>query len=153
MNVHLSRKVCSGVMFAGLGATGLALASAYPMGTASKMGPGYFPMLLSALLVALGSGIGISGLLEGRAGRETVHVNLRVIGWILGSIITFAVLFRFAGLLLAAFATVVVASRAADDSTWRGTLASAVVLTAAVGVLFKGALGLPFDLLPPALLR
>lgn len=52
----------AGVMFAGFGLTGLLVARAYPMGTALRMGPGYFPICLSGLLLAMGAIIMIRSL-------------------------------------------------------------------------------------------
>jgi hypothetical protein len=44
----------SGVMFTFFAAVGLYIARGYPMGTAGRMGPGYFPVVLAFLLGALG---------------------------------------------------------------------------------------------------
>jgi len=42
--LHENRGVMSGVMFVGIGAIALTIARDYPMGSALRMGPGYFPM-------------------------------------------------------------------------------------------------------------
>jgi hypothetical protein len=39
----------------GVGALGIFMAQDYPMGTALRMGPGYFPIVLSATLILFGS--------------------------------------------------------------------------------------------------
>jgi len=44
----------SGLMFAAIGIVAIAIARDYPMGTASNMGPGYFPVALSLVLCAIG---------------------------------------------------------------------------------------------------
>ena len=44
----------SGLMFAAIGIVALAIARDYPMGTASNMGPGYFPAVLALVLCAIG---------------------------------------------------------------------------------------------------
>ena len=45
----------SGVVFMTFGAIALAVSSGYRMGTAARMGPGYFPRVLGMLLIVLGA--------------------------------------------------------------------------------------------------
>ena len=40
----------SGLLFVGFGAVALVIGRDYAMGTAMRMGPGYFPMILAGLL-------------------------------------------------------------------------------------------------------
>jgi hypothetical protein len=54
-------------------ALGLAFAvaaSRYELGSALQMGPGYYPLVLGGLLVALGVGVAVEGLLRRRAPRD-----------------------------------------------------------------------------------
>jgi hypothetical protein len=44
----------AGLMFAGFGALAIWLSTDYPMGTASRMGPGYFPTWLGGIMLVLG---------------------------------------------------------------------------------------------------
>jgi hypothetical protein len=44
----------SGVMLCGFAAVGILTARGYSLGTAGKMGPGYFPLLLGGVLGTLG---------------------------------------------------------------------------------------------------
>ncbi|MQB07244.1 tripartite tricarboxylate transporter TctB family protein [Agrobacterium tumefaciens] len=58
----------SGVIYVGVGAAALAVAFQYPMGTTMRMGPGYFPALLSALLLLVGAAcMGKSLFVEGES--------------------------------------------------------------------------------------
>lgn len=57
----------AGGLFAVLGLATAAASSTYRIGSAAAMGPGYFPLVLALLLVALGGAIMI-GALFGRAG-------------------------------------------------------------------------------------
>lgn len=52
----------SGLMFAGFGLAAILVARDYPMGSAMRMGPGYFPTGLGALLVLLGTVIAARSL-------------------------------------------------------------------------------------------
>ena len=54
LRLLLSTDLLSGLLFAALGAGALYISWRYPAGTAARMGPGYFPHLVSSLLVLLG---------------------------------------------------------------------------------------------------
>ncbi len=56
------RDFAAGLFFLLLGLAVAGTASRYPIGTAMRMGPGYFPMLLGAILALLGLGIAIKAL-------------------------------------------------------------------------------------------
>jgi len=43
----------AGIMFLGFGVLAVYISQDYPMGTAMRMGPGYFPTYLGALLIVL----------------------------------------------------------------------------------------------------
>ena len=45
----------AGLMFIGFGVLAVVVARNYPMGSAMRMGPGYFPTYLGGLLVFMGS--------------------------------------------------------------------------------------------------
>ncbi len=66
----------AGVMFVAFGAVAVYMSRNYPMGTAMRMGPGYFPHYLGMLLIGVGAAVSIKGLLKpgdriGSMGRET----------------------------------------------------------------------------------
>jgi hypothetical protein len=50
----LGKDALAGIMFALFGAAAVVLARQYPRGTLARMGPGFFPTVLGAVLVALG---------------------------------------------------------------------------------------------------
>src|SRR5258708_21354267 len=55
MRIRAPKDFWSGVMFCGFAATALSAARGYSLGSAGRMGPGYFPLLLASLLGALGA--------------------------------------------------------------------------------------------------
>src|SRR3954467_13782685 len=59
-----NKNIMSGIFFIGVGALGIYMAQDYPMGTALRMGPGYFPIVLSGMLILFGSCRRIQGLLH-----------------------------------------------------------------------------------------
>ena len=54
MRIRAPKDFWSGVMFCGFAAVALLAARGYSLGTAGKMGPGYFPLLLGVVLGGLG---------------------------------------------------------------------------------------------------
>src|SRR5947209_19405694 len=54
MRIRAPKDFWSGVMFCGFAAIALFAVRGYSLGSAGRMGPGYFPLLLASLLGALG---------------------------------------------------------------------------------------------------
>ena len=77
----------SGLLFAGFGLAAIVIGSAYPVGTAARMGPGYFPRGLGMILVALGA-ILIFHSLRKDGGRIAIK-DLRPLLIVLGSVVLF----------------------------------------------------------------
>lgn len=59
MKIKNQEDFWAGMMFIGFGALAIWLSTDYPMGTASRMGPGYFPTWLGAGMTALGIAISV----------------------------------------------------------------------------------------------
>jgi putative tricarboxylic transport membrane protein len=55
MKITNGKDFWAGVMFVGFGAAFMAVSENYAMGTAVRMGPAYFPMVLGGMLVVLGA--------------------------------------------------------------------------------------------------
>src|SRR6476661_5304443 len=55
MKIRAPKDFWSGVMFCGFAAIAIAAARGYSLGSAGKMGPGYFPLLLGLVLAAMGA--------------------------------------------------------------------------------------------------
>jgi Tripartite tricarboxylate transporter TctB family len=129
-----------GLLF-GLGAMDLEL------GTALRMGPGYFPLILAGLLVALGLLIVVHGLGHSATGRLTV--SWRGLVPILAAPVVFGLTVRGLGL---APALALVALISAFGSQ-RVSVALAVVLAVGLSVfcvlIFSLGLGLPLRLFGP----
>src|SRR2546428_11653706 len=67
MNLKLSnnKDVWAGAMLIAIGTAAMVAARNYPFGTALRMGPGYFPMILGALLILFGLSMLASALRGG----------------------------------------------------------------------------------------
>ena len=62
MKIKNQQDFWAGMMFASFGAMAIWLSTDYPMGTASRMGPGYFPTWLGGMMLVMGAIVAVMGL-------------------------------------------------------------------------------------------
>src|SRR4051794_16044253 len=77
----------AGMLFIAIGAFAVIVALNYPMGTAARMGPGYFPRALGTLLIILGAVSLFRGLRQ--QGTPIMPWRFRPIVVVLGSTVLF----------------------------------------------------------------
>lgn len=143
------RDILSGLIFIAFGAAFGIAATGYQFGTALRMGPGYFPIVLAAVLAALGLAILVKGL---AAGAE--DGGLGVVAWRAVVLITAAVLFfgatvRGLGLAPALFVTVLVSALASSENGLPRAAAIAAGLTLFCILIFHYGLGVAVPLFGP----
>ena len=146
MRIRAPKDFWSGVMFCAFAAVALFAACGYSMGSAGRMGPGYFPLLLASLLGALGAALMGRSILVG--GEPVARLQVLPLAVIATAICLFGLLIEPLGLIVSLAVLTV-------TSAWVGAqfrLAETVALAAAlilfcVGV-FVYALGLPLNLWP-----
>jgi putative tricarboxylic transport membrane protein len=136
----------AGLLFAGFGVLALYLGRDYPIGSAMRMGPGYFPMVLGAILTVLGLLILVKGLVV--RGPAMGRFALLPAFLILLSVALFAITVERAGILVAVALVTIVGALPSGAFRWREVIPLLVVMAAlAVGLFTKG-LGLPFKVFP-----
>jgi hypothetical protein len=107
-------------------------------GRALNMGPGYFPMVLSGLLVALGLATLIRGLMTGK-GSPFGIVPWRALVMLSLATLIFAALLRELGLFPCVFASSMVASLSSPQiKVTSAAIVSAVIAAFCVGVFSYG---------------
>lgn len=148
MRIQSQQNFWSGVMFLVIGIFFAANAVEYSMGTAAKMGPGYFPFWLGTILAALGVLIGISGLSKKAEPTKVEGFNFRVVLLVLGSVILFGITLRPLGIYLSIFILVVLSSFASHEFSWKVAIINAVCLAIFAWAVFVKGLGLIFPLWP-----
>jgi hypothetical protein len=127
----------AGLLFVAFGALAIFLGRSYPLGSAARMGPGYFPRLLGILLIVLGIALSLTAL-RGQ-GPPLPGWKWRPVSIVLLSVVAFGLVLTHAGLVLSTIGLIVVASTASREFRFRESLLSGVLLAAlSVGVFVIG---------------
>jgi len=144
---HRDRKdFNAGLMFMAIGAFFAIGAQAYPMGSAVRMGPAYFPTVLGWLLCALGLIVFLRSFFL--RGEPLGRTNYRPLVLILGGVLAFSFLLERAGLAVSSLVVMMLSAAGGWDFRWKEQLINALFLAALnIGIFYYG-LGLPFKLWP-----
>ena len=127
----------AGILFICLGIAAVVLGSAYTLGTAARMGPGYFPRILGILLIGLGSIVALNGLRTDGPRIPRFHWKPTLI--VLGTVVIFGHIVTDLGLAVSTVFLVVGASSASREFRWKESIVVGVLLAAlAVGVFIVG---------------
>lgn len=132
-------------MFTTLGVAAVVVARNYPMGTATRMGPAYFPTIVGAVLAVIGLIALVRSFLQ--PGEPIKGFAVRPLVLVLGATVLFAMLVRSAGLVVAVIVLVMVSAFASAMFRWVPSLALAIGLAIFSVVVFVKALGLPIPAL------
>lgn len=136
----------SGLLCGAFGALFIVLSSEYDIGTAAAMGPGYFPIWLGGLLIALGALLLVKGQW---AEAEPIAPSALLPALIVfGALAVFAVLLERAGLFLSGMALVYIGSLANASFGATRLALFGVGLVLFVAFVFVYALGVPVPLWP-----
>lgn len=149
LTIPVNKDLVAGAIFVAF-SIGFGVAStAYPMGNAAQMGPGYYPLLLSSVLGALGLGIGLGGWRK--PAQMMVVVRPPALIAVLAAPLLFAVALRPLGFVPAVLLTSLLATMAAPKMGWLARILTAAGLALGCTTIFIWALGIPLPLLGPLL--
>ena len=140
------RDFLSGLMLVGFGLAGLLIARNYRMGTALRMGPGYFPVVLSGLLIVIG--IIVAGLALKSDEVTSPKFALRPLLIVTGATVLFGVFINGAGMVLTTLGLVVASRFARPGYPWLETAILAVGLSALCAAVFYFGIRIQMPLLP-----
>ena len=141
-----SKDFWAGIMFAATGAAAMFMARDYPFGSTLRMGPGYFPIVLGALLAAFG----LWFIAKGLRSQERIERgwSVRALLVLPLALVLFGVLVERLG-FVPALAVLIFGSAAAGTQFKLAEVALlTAVLTALCVAVFIWGLGLPYPLLP-----
>jgi hypothetical protein len=144
------KDVLAGLIFVVFGLAYAVGATAYDIGDPVRMGPGFFPLVVGALLAILGVLIAAARSPETEEdGAPIVAPPWRALGLILGGIVVFGLTVRGLGLVPSIFLSSLLASLASRDTGIPWAVLLAVGLTLLSIAIFVVALSLRLPLVGP----
>jgi hypothetical protein len=145
--VKSQQDLWAGLMFIAFGLFFVVVAQMnYQMGSAVRMGPGYFPTVLGGLLAFLGLLVLIDALVE--EGPDVAKFHFRPLLFIAVSSLAFAYLLKPLGLVLASVALVFIAAYGGHEFKFKEVAIMSVVLVIFSVLVFVKGLTLPFPICP-----
>jgi len=142
MRARGPRDILAGLVFTVIGAVALGQVRSYPMGTLTAMGPGYFPLILSAGLVLLGLASVAKGVMVSGPPVPRDWPVLPLLVLVLG-VALFGWLVTESGLLPAVFVLAVMVGYGELRRRPVQVIASAAVLAGAAALVFVRFLDMP----------
>ena len=121
------------------------MARHYPLGTALRMGPGYFPMILGGVLILFGVVLILRGLRSDQKIQGQWSIRALVVLPI--SMALFGVLIDLAGFIPAIVGLVFLSSASSRECKFFEVLSLSVSLSVISVILFIWGLGLPYPLI------
>lgn len=117
------------------------------IGTAYRMGPGYFPLILTGMLTIFAIVLVINGFLT--KGEPIGEIPWRALIVVTVSIVLYGATLTGLGLVLALGLTVLLSTFAADKWDAKAAIGVTIVLVAGSVAIFVKGLGLPISLFGP----
>ncbi|TKT79063.1 tripartite tricarboxylate transporter TctB family protein [Aquamicrobium sp. LC103] len=136
-----------GLIFIGFGLFFAIQSLGMQIGTAFRMGPGYFPLVLACILVILGAVIVVGSATA--EGEPLGPIAWRGMLLILPAPVFFGLTVRGLGFVPALFCTALIASFASRRMSLAKALVLSALLTAFSVAVFSYGLGLPFQRFGP----
>lgn len=142
------RDLLAGLAFMAFGLAFAIASLGYDLGTALRMGPGYFPLALGCVLALLGLVIAAKGLTDG--GREVMHrVPWRALLLLLGAPVFFGLTIKGLGLGPTLFVTVMMSALASREMTIGTAMLLALLLTVFCVAIFVYGLSVSVPVIGP----
>ena len=135
----------TGAIYVAVGGAALVLGSDYKFGTAGRMGPGYFPLVLAAILVGLGAVSIVRSFIV--SGEPVGEIAWKPAFFILAGCTLFGLLLNPLGLIVALLALCLVSAAGSKefDFDLKAT-GGLVVLIGFCALVFVKGLGVPMPL-------
>jgi len=140
-----NKDVWAGLLLIAIGAVAILIARNYTFGTALRMGPGFFPIVLGVLLILFGLYILASGLRSGEAIKGPWSPRALVILPL--SLVLFGLLMERGGFVPAMLVLIFASATASTEFKFVEVLLFSLALTAVSVAVFVWGLGLPYPLI------
>jgi len=160
MKLASQRDFLSGLMFVAVGTAFAVGATSHEVGSAARMGPGYFPLMLGVILALLGTAITLKSFSKGGPDGDPLgRIAWRPLVCVLGANLAFGALLvglpsvgmPAMGLIVAIYALVIIAGLGGEKFKLRESLILATLLAVGSYLAFVMALKLQFPVWPPLL--
>lgn len=158
LRIKSKKDFIAGLMFATVGAAFAIGAFEYTVGSAARMGPGYFPLMVGVLLTVLGLAVTVSalGARPGGDGDPVGKIAWKPLGFVIGANLMFGVLLAglrsidlpAMGLIVAVYALVVMSCKAGSTFSLKSALMLATILAVGSYLIFILGLKLQFQVWP-----
>lgn len=137
----------AGLLYLAFGAVGFYIGRDYGMGQASRMGPGYFPTVLSSLLMLFGA-TAVARSFISKQPEQVGAFAWKAAAFVVASTALFGFLLAPAGLIVALLVLCLVSASASIyfKFEWKA-VAALVVLVVFCALVFVKGLGVPMPLL------
>jgi Tripartite tricarboxylate transporter TctB family len=137
----------TGLIYILFGSSAIFIAREYSMGNAFRMGPAYFPTVLSIVLILIGAISFIRSFIT--PGTPIGPFAFKGLILVSVSVLVFGFLVRGAGLAVALPLLVIISACASTRFRWRPALFMAVGLTIFCSLVFLKGLGIPLPIIGP----
>ena len=144
LTIPVNKDVVAGAIFLAFAIGFGVVSTAYPMGTAAQMGPGYYPLVLSGVLGLLGLVVALASWRK--PAQKMIVVRPTVLICVLAAPLLFAVALRPLGFIPAVILTSLLATMAAPRMSWMARGLTAIGLALGCTAIFIWALGIPLPL-------
>jgi len=136
-----------GIIFLAFGTAAIVIGQDYEMGSAARMGPAYFPIVLGGILAAVGAiGVARSAF---ASGDPIGRLHLKELALVLAAVLLFGILVRGAGLAPATLVMTVMSAYAGPKFQIGKALLLAGCLALFAVLLFVTLLSLPMPVFGP----
>lgn len=148
MTIRNHRDFWAGIMFLAFGLLFIGLSQQYTVGSAAKMGPGYFPTVLGAVMATLGAIVAVGGL-SGKAALLRVEAfGWRPLALLLVAVLLFGFSLLRLGMVVSLVLLIGLSSVASHEFRLRDTIIATVVLIGIAWAVFVWGLELQFPVWP-----
>ena len=136
----------AGMLFVATGAAAIIIGANYPLGTAARMGPGYFPRILGILLIILGAALALRALRL--QGSPVPGWRWRPIIVVLGSVVLFGMVVNSVGLAISTVGLIILSSAASSEFRPKEAVVAGIALSVLAVTVFVLALKLQLPIWP-----
>jgi hypothetical protein len=140
-----NRDFLAGLFYILIGASGWYMALDYPFGSALRMGPGYFPIVLSVTMIVFGVVIMLMGVKNNVQLKGTWSIRALIVLPIATAV--FGWMMEEAGFIPAMAVLIPLSAASGREFNWKEIALLTIGLTILCTIMFIWGLGLPYPLI------